>query len=75
MFRPRRLTPRCSLAFVSIPKACSKLQDEALISVKNTSKPSDADASAGKVPSATFGLFVNSSTVEAKNLTVWVWSL
>ena len=22
MFRPRRLTPRCSLVFVSIPKAC-----------------------------------------------------
>lgn len=56
------------------PKSLLKLQDEALISVKNTSKPSDADASAGKVPSATFGLFVNSSTVEAKNLTVGVES-
>ena len=56
------------------PQSLLKLQDEALISVKNTSKPSDADASAGKVPSATFGLFVNSSTVEAKNLTVGVES-
>lgn len=56
------------------PQSLLKLQDEALISVKNTSKPSDADASAGKVPSATFGLFVNSSTVEAKNLTVKVES-
>lgn len=35
------------------PQSLLKLQDEALISVKNTSKPSDADASAGKVPSAT----------------------
>ena len=56
------------------PQSLLKLQDEALISVKNTSKPSDADASAGKVPSATFGLFVNSSTVEAKKLTVGVES-
>lgn len=56
------------------PQSLLKLQDEALISVKNTSKPSDADASAGKVPSATFGLFVNSSTVEAKMLTVGVES-
>lgn len=56
------------------PQSLLKLQDEALISVKNTSKPSDADASAGKVSSATFGLFVNSSTVEAKNLTVGVES-
>lgn len=56
------------------PQSLLKLQDEALISVKNTSKPSDANASAGKVPSATFGLFVNSSTVEAKNLTVGVES-
>lgn len=54
------------------PQSLLKLQDEALISVKNTSKPSEADASAGKVPSATFGLFVNSSTVEAKKLTVGV---
>lgn len=57
MFRPRRLTPLLLAGVRLDPKAMLKLQDEALISVKNTSKPSDADASAGKVPSATFGLF------------------
>lgn len=56
------------------PLGLLKLQDDAVISVKNTAKPSDAEVSAGKVPNATFGLYSNGSTVTAKNLAVGVES-
>lgn len=68
-------TPTSLLAGVRLEsKGLLKLQDDAVITVKNTAKPSDADISAGNVAHATFGLFSDGSTVKAKNLTVGVES-